>query len=197
MKELSSYSDEPPSSVAAGGAPTAGGAPSDPAPPEANGGGAAGTVDAEVPSTPPAAASDAGTPPDAGVSGQPLACDAPGELSAEGGCYLFGAQAVSWTAASAACESWGGTLARLDTAEEEAALRTRVPPADTWIGLNDVASEGSMLWDGGGAPGLYTHWAAEQPDDFDGTEDCVELLADGRGWNDRPCTDLRVYACER
>ena len=201
MKELSSYSDVPASTAGASDAPAAAGASSDPAPPAANGGTSAG-VDAGEPSAPASAAiadaSDVGASTDAAVSSAPLACDATGELTTnDGGCYLLGAQAVGWAAASAACEAWGGTLARLDSAEEEAALLARVAPADVWIGLNDVASEGTMLWEAGGAPILYTHWAAQQPDDFDGTEDCVELLADGRGWNDRPCTDLRVYLCER
>lgn len=68
---------------------------------------------------------------------------------------------------------------------------------DTWIGLNDLETEGAMRWEGSVELGSYRNWASEQPDDFDGTEDCVELLADGRGWNDRPCTDLRGYVCER
>jgi hypothetical protein len=202
LNDLSSYTGDPrPAAGASSDPPPAVGSSSDPAQPEGNGGAAA--VDAGGPSAPASRAGvDAGdvraaTSPDAGASSEALACDATGELTAAGGCYLLGIQTINWSAASAACDSWGGTLARLDSAEEEAALLARVAPTDTWIGLNDLASEGTMLWEAGGAPSLYTHWAAQQPDDFDGTEDCVELLADGRGWNDRPCTDLRAYLCER
>jgi hypothetical protein len=201
MKELSSYSDETSQAARAGETPAPAGATSDPAPPEATGAVTAAVLDAgglgEVAPAATRDVGDASTPSDAGTSSESLPCDAPGELALDGGCYSIGAQALGWTAASAACADWGGALARLDTADEETALLARLAAADAWIGLNDVATEGTMLWEDGGAPDPYTHWATLQPDDFDGTEDCVELLADGRGWNDRPCTDLRVYVCER
>ena len=158
-------------------------------------------MDAGAPDAPVSAVVDAGAvgePSDAGSPSESFACDATGELATGGACYLLGALAVSWPAASAACEAWGGSLARLDSAGEEAALlAARAAPADAWIGLSDVDVEGSMLWADGDAPDAYTNWADLQPDDLDGSEDCVELLADGRGWTDRPCTDLRVYLCER
>lgn len=105
-------------------------------------------------------------------------------------------EAASWAAASAACSAWGGALPRIESSEEEAFLLEGTT-GDTWIGLNDLETEGAMRWEGSVELGSYRNWASEQPDDFDGTEDCVELLADGRGWNDRPCTDLRGYVCER
>lgn len=154
--------------------------------------------DAGTPSSPPpVVSSDVGEARDAGSSSPSLACDGPGDVATEaGGCYSFVADATSWAAASAACSAWGGALARIESPDEEAFV-LQGSSSDTWLGLNDLDAEGAMRWDGGSELGTYRNWAAEQPDDFDGTEDCVELLADGRGWNDRPCTDLRVYVCER
>lgn len=202
LRDLSSYS-----STASSNAGIAGSAPAsvvdtgnEPAPLEdGQGGGPAqpDAPDAAAPSTPATNAGASGSSVDAG---QPVAvapCDAADEVSAaDGRCSLVVAQAATWDAASAACADWGGALARVDSAEREAEL-SALTGADMWIGLNDRQTEGSMVWDGGGTLGTFRHWATDQPDDFDGSEDCVELLADGRGYNDRPCTDLRPYVCER
>jgi lectin-like protein len=191
LRELSSYSDDPSSTAGAiGSAPAVGGVPSSaPAPADALAGAAA-AADASAPAP--------GAAPDAGVAdASARACDAPGEIAGnEGECYLLGTLAATWSASSAACADWGGTLVRIDSAEEEALLGQNTL-ADTWIGLNDLETEGEMRWEGGAELGTFSHWAPDQPDDFDGTEDCVELLADGRGYNDRPCADLRAYLCER
>ena len=206
LRDLSSYSNgAAPITSADGDAPAAGGSFSAPAPPEDLGATSPapdesapstdaegdGDVDGDVDVDGGAEIADAGRP------SASLSCDGAGELGgADGHCYLLGAEAASWTSASTTCAAWGGTLVQVDTPEEEA-LVTQNTTADTWIGLNDRDTEGSMSWDGSGEPIAYAHWATEQPDDFDGSEDCVELLVDGRGYNDRPCTDLRVYVCER
>ena len=162
--------------------------PSEPAVPEVDAGGS--RPDAGGPIT----GVDAGVTLDAGSSNP---CNAPGELATEaGGCYLLASEATTWAAASAACAAWGGTLARIDSATEEAFVSSSVT-ADTWIGLNDLATEGDMRWDGTGDVSVYVNWATDQPDNFGGDEDCVEVLADSRGWNDLPCTDLHAYLCER
>jgi hypothetical protein len=196
LRDLSSYSGAPGSS-AGSGSDTLGAmvdSPSRPAPLEDVG--AIARPDAAVPrAPPPVAASDAGGG-DAASSSAP-ACDAPGDVVAEGGgCYAFVAAGASWAAASAACSAWGGALARVESPEEDAFLLERVT-GDTWLGLSDSETEGVLRWENGMVLGAYGNWATDQPDDFDGSEDCVELLADGRGWNDRPCTDLRAYVCER
>lgn len=199
LRDLSSYSEQLSSSAGAGGDTqgAAVGSPNDPAPLQDLGGPASGGDAGAASSPPPAVDSDAGVSSDAGPSIPVLACDTPGDVAAEGGgCYSFVTQAASWAAASAACSAWGGALARIESPEEEALL-VQGASGDSWLGLNDLETEGAMRWEGGAALGTYRNWAVEQPDDFDGTEDCVELLADGRGWNDRPCSDLRVYICER
>jgi hypothetical protein len=199
LRDLSSYSGDRGANANAGSGTLGAvvGSPDDPAPlqegeePSAPG-------DAGAPgSSPSVTVSDAGGAADARVPSAVLACDGPGDVAAEsGGCYSFVADSASWVDASAACAAWGGGLARIDSAAEEAFV-LQGASGDAWLGLSDLETEGAMRWHDGADLGPYRNWAAEQPDDFDGTEDCVELLADGRGWNDRPCTDLRVYVCER
>ena len=208
LRDLSSYSNgAAPITSADSDAPAAGGSFGAPAPPE-DLGAASPAPDESAPSTDAAGDGDVEGDGDIDVdggaevadAGRPSTsspCDGAGELGgADGHCYLLGAEAASWTSSSTTCAAWGGTLVQIDTPEEEA-LVTQNTTADTWIGLNDRDAEGRMSWDGSGEPIAYAPWATEQPDDFDGSEDCVELLADGRGYNDRPCTDLRVYVCER
>jgi hypothetical protein len=208
LRDLSTYSGEPESNAGAGSGTVGAvvGTPSDPASRRDVAGAASGGGTVELGSPVPVVESDVGSsdagssdagPSDAGSSSPTLACDGPGDVAAEaGGCYTFVAEAASWATASAVCSAWGGALAQIESSDEEAFVLEGTS-ANTWVGLNDRETEGSMRWDGGAELGTYSNWAAEQPDDFDGTEDCVELLADGRGWNDRPCTDLRVYVCER
>jgi hypothetical protein len=197
VRELSSYSEGAAPTTGAVSKPPAGGAGSSkpPAPGDGDLGGALAAPDAGAEAV--GNSSDAGGVADAGAPGALLTCDAPGELVGNAGqCYLFGAEAASWAAASAACTDWGGTLVRIDSPEEEDLINQNTV-GDSWIGLNDLETEGEMRWGEGGALATFTDWAPNQPDDFDGSEDCVELLADGRGYNDRPCTDLRAYVCER
>jgi lectin-like protein len=189
LRELSTYSDEPPTTTDAISNVPAGGGSSSSAP---------ASSDEDAGEAPPAP--DASVPaPDGGVldAGVSSPCDGAGEIvGGQGRCYLLATEVATWNASRAACAEWGGALVRIDSPEEEALLNQNTV-GDTWIGLNDLETEGEMRWDGGGELGSFSHWAPQQPDDFDGTEDCVELLADGRGYNDRPCSDLRAYLCER
>jgi lectin-like protein len=198
LRDLSSYSDAPVPSAGAGNEARAAvvSSPNEPAEaavPLAS----SEAADADTPNAPTVAASAETASSDAGTSSASLPCNGPGEVAAERGrCYSFATESLDWLGASAACVAWGGALARIESSEREASLLENAS-GDSWLGLNDRESEGDMRWDGAAELGSYANWAAQQPDDFDGSEDCVELLADGRGWNDRPCTDLRAYVCER
>jgi hypothetical protein len=143
----------------------------------------------------PDAGMEVGPDSDGSAPGPVRRCDGPGEFSSRAGrCFSLAAGASSWDAARRACGAWGGTLARIDSRAEAALIATHLA-TDTWIGLNDLESEGIMRWDGGGELGAYGPWSPNQPDDFLG-EDCVVVSTDGR-WNDRPCGDVLPYLCVR
>jgi hypothetical protein len=102
-------------------------------------------------------------------------------------CYSFTDATLSWQRARALCQAWGGDLVEIDSASENEALAALVT-GTVWIGANDQEQEGAFRWVGGDVAD-YTAWAVNQPDDWEGLEDCAELSGFDHLWNDRPCTD--------
>ncbi|HVZ36516.1 MAG TPA: lectin-like protein, partial [Polyangiaceae bacterium] len=102
---------------------------------------------------------------------------------------------VNAGAAATACTAWGGELAEIDSAAEDALLGTRMT-APVWIGANDRVTEGTMVWSNG-SPLQYANWAMGQPDNYLGAEDCVVKLSPAGTWNDTSCASLNAYVCER
>lgn len=66
-----------------------------------------------------------------------------------------------------------------------------------WTGLNDIDTEGRYVWDHSNAIALFTNWYPGEPRDIeDLTRDCIDMLRNGQ-WNDRPCSSLRSFICEK
>ena len=64
------------------------------------------------------------------------------------------------------------------------------------IGLGDADEEGTYTWSDG-SPFQYDSWGNRQPDDFQGTRDCVVAERPNGLWDDIRCIDGRVsYMCE-
>ena len=64
-----------------------------------------------------------------------------------GYCNAFIDQRIDWHQAEDCCVAWGGHLAILHSAETNSALNDiRITDRNTWIGLNDIASEGNFAW---------------------------------------------------
>ena len=72
-----------------------------------------------------------------------------------------------------------------------------------WIGLSDLAYEGKFEWQHSLTPlGEYTKWAAGEPDNDGGDEDCVMIIRDHVNywnWDDYVCElnqwyDLQIHA---
>jgi len=66
-----------------------------------------------------------------------------------------------------------------------------------FIGLNDIKSEGTFVWeDGSSIHSGYSHWHKKEPNN-DHDEDCVEIRSDNE-WNDESCYEQqRLVLCER
>ena len=70
-----------------------------------------------------------------------------------------------------------------------------------WIGLNDIDTEGSMVWSDGSSQD-FTKWRPNQPDDNGNhNEDCVHIKNQGGylfgdDWNDITCTTLMPFVCK-
>jgi hypothetical protein len=70
-----------------------------------------------------------------------------------------------------------------------------------WIGGNDMATEGTFLWEDGTAfadtPGAI-QWGPGEPNDSSSQEDCVQLYKSDSEWylNDVPCAVVHYSVCD-
>jgi hypothetical protein len=125
-------------------------------------------------------------------------------LSFGGSCYELFDSFVPWSIAEQQCVVWGGHLASIDSADENAFLdgwpaELGLSNADgqgIWVGGSDAQQDGVFRWVDGSSFS-FAGWAPGQPDDGAGV-DCIEKRNDGAGrWYDRHCTDSLRYLCER
>lgn len=118
----------------------------------------------------------------------------------------------SWQDAAADCnddDDTGGPYSKfthlvvLGSETERLALSAGGTPVsgNTWIGLSDLATEGTYLWvtaePTGGYPMVGEHppWDTDDPDNAGGAEDCIRFKND-YSLEDKPCTDTQSYVCE-
>jgi hypothetical protein len=152
----------------------------------------AGLPDAALADDAAGAAIDAATAPLPCVEGDDRAVD-----PETGNCYMVFRQPRSWGEALVFCESLGGHLAVVTGQAENDLLTPLVGLVDAWMGGNDIAVEGDWVWITG-EPMIYENWRAGEPNDFGDGEDCMILEgARGGSWDDRPCTRLYDFVCER
>jgi len=135
----------------------------------------------------------------------------------DGRTYRLGPGA-SWAGARAACAASGGDLIIIESAAENA-VAAAICDAHTWIGANDLVTEGAWAWhDGtelgtcsGSAPSsctwissVFQAWDNDSPNNSGDNEDCAVILqhglsgwidADG-SWDDRYCESVFPYLCE-
>jgi hypothetical protein len=116
-----------------------------------------------------------------------------------GGHEYFLLTPSSWTDAEAAAVAMGGHLATVDDAAENEFIRSAVlgfqgVDRRGWIGLNDVASEGTFVWTSGTAVG-YTNWNPGEPNNSAGLEHYAEMFGSNGEWNDNTneAAGLQVY----
>ncbi|HBF22248.1 MAG TPA: hypothetical protein DDW23_00410 [Planctomycetes bacterium] len=98
-------------------------------------------------------------------------------------------ESTTWTEAEAGAIALGGHLATVRSQAENDWIWSNFSnwggqDRDLWIGLNDVATEGTFVWSSG-ETSSFRYWATGQPDNNGGNEDYVhigELNTDA--WND-------------
>lgn len=115
-----------------------------------------------------------------------------------GGTLAYCFSPRSYAAAEADCVDQGGHLVSIhDQAEldEVVAGAFAVQGNSWWIGLDDLADEGSFVWTDG-SPVDFESWAPGEPNDYDQVEDCGHI-ADwaGGAWNDLYCDAAIPYVC--
>uniref|UniRef100_A0A8C8RTV0 C-type lectin domain-containing protein n=1 Tax=Pelusios castaneus TaxID=367368 RepID=A0A8C8RTV0_9SAUR len=95
----------------------------------------------------------------------------------------------------ATCSQAGGLIASPRSSAENSAIQQIVirHNKQAYLGINDIETEGMFKYLSGEVIG-YSNWASREPNN-EGTEDCVEIYADGK-WNDKSCNDRRLIVCE-
>ena len=98
--------------------------------------------------------------------------------------------ASTWAAAEARAVELGGHLATVNDFVENEWIRStwqnfQAVPRHLWIGLNDVAVEGTYQWVDGSPVG-YLNWNAGEPNNGAGGEDYTLIVKDSAtgAWND-------------
>jgi len=100
-----------------------------------------------------------------------------------------------WMNHRTACEAEGGNiyLAIPDDMTELSAIVT-FAGADAWIGIDDIAVEGTYKTVRGTTP-TFLPWAPGEPDNA-GNQDCVELRAASSKIATLQCNTARIAVCE-
>jgi hypothetical protein len=104
--------------------------------------------------------------------------------------YFGGVGERTYAMAVADCTARRGHLVTTTEAAELALVDGITGATATWIGLNDVMTEGTYTWETG-EPFAFTAWGTGEP----GADDCMMVDIAG-AWADNPCTRTSGYACE-
>ena len=103
---------------------------------------------------------------------------------------------LDWQEAAAFCQSLGGNLVSITTAEENEFVKKMVSEygTDCWIGANNLTTDGKFIWCDG-EEFSYTNWAEGQPDNDNGVEHYVHMEIAGT-WNDHNSSMKMAFVCE-
>ncbi|XP_032868181.1 hepatic lectin-like isoform X2 [Amblyraja radiata] len=112
-------------------------------------------------------------------------------------CYYFTTKSGSWHFAKGQCVAMDSHLVAINSATEQNFIKTEGAPERYWIGLSDSETEKIWQWeDGSDYSSTPKFWAAGEPNDAHGREDCAHI--DNRGyWNDISCTTKFRWICEK
>ena len=136
---------------------------------------------------------------DAGFDAPPINC--PGDYlqlpTSPAHRYKLLAAPAIWDDQRLACVSSFPThLAIPDGTAEQMALDSLAGTTSYWIGVDDIAQEGTFLTVLGAAP-AFTAWASGQPDDKPNpTSDCALATPASHDWDDQKCGDSHIAICE-
>ena len=83
------------------------------------------------------------------------------------------------------------------SSSEENTFLTSLTQDHTWLGGNDVVTEGTYSWTGG-TSWSFDSWRSNAPNNGNGNseQDCVILRTDGE-WDDVSCSTSRNFLCQK
>lgn len=152
------------------------------------------TIGSETPQAD--AAIDSRPPADAAIDARPCTGGNSAQVGPDGSCFVLVTTPVTYLAARQACMAMGAHLAYLKDATLDAFAEQFVGTNNTWIGGNDLTTEGTFVWDDG-TPFAFTAWGTGEPNAGNGggyQEDCVIIAGAkmNKKWDDRPCDASEV-----
>ncbi|ROL52042.1 C-type lectin domain family 4 member E [Anabarilius grahami] len=112
--------------------------------------------------------------------------------------FFFISSELSWSESRQYCRDRGADLVIINTEEKQRFISSFIKE-NVWIGLSDIETEGRMIWVDN-KPLNRGFWCKDQPDDYEGNEDCVELFPTKgpvNNWNDVSCSHKRKAFCEK
>ncbi|XP_067381173.1 type-2 ice-structuring protein-like [Channa argus] len=114
--------------------------------------------------------------------------------------FQFVPKPMTWAEAEKNCQSIGGNLASVHNTYEYHEIQRLITTATheykaTWIGGSDAQQEGTWLWSNGRSL-QYTNWCPRQPDNFRGTQHCIQInYGAQKCWDDVDCHIKRPSVC--
>uniref|UniRef100_A0AAY4ET88 C-type lectin domain-containing protein n=1 Tax=Denticeps clupeoides TaxID=299321 RepID=A0AAY4ET88_9TELE len=124
-----------------------------------------------------------------------------GWISFNGNCYWT--MTKNWNDAEAYCVNQNANLVSIHTAEQVTVfwfVNTAHMSRSSWVGLNDIQNENHFVWSDG-SPTDFLPWEPNQPDNWQGDEDCVHMRGvehyNPGTLNDLPCTSSFPFICQK
>lgn len=111
--------------------------------------------------------------------------------------YALYEDLLTWDEAQKRCKELGGHLVTITSQEEQDAvisLQKKGKKENYYIGLSDTSQEGNFQWVTGETTN-FSLWESGQPDNWQGNENYVHLMPDGK-WNDVERNQRYGFICE-
>ncbi|XP_056315912.1 CD209 antigen-like [Danio aesculapii] len=111
--------------------------------------------------------------------------------------FMF-TEAMSWSESRQFCKNRGADLVIIKS-EEKQRLISSLVKEDTWIGLSDKETEGTMKWVDN-SPLNQGFWSRGEPNNAVVNEDCIEMTPTKpilNNWNDEQCSREKKGICEK
>ena len=121
--------------------------------------------------------------------------------SAALGKYGFISEKKTWFEAQEYCLNRSGELASAASGEDMNDMTEVSGGKESWLGLNDLNSDTMDLYPNSWkwstqteSRSGYMNFAASEPNNAGGVEECVTVLVDG-AWNDKECSYSLNFVC--
>ncbi|KAJ8355152.1 hypothetical protein AAFF_G00090560 [Aldrovandia affinis] len=112
-------------------------------------------------------------------------------------CYYFSTENKSWNDSRSDCLKQGADLVIIESKDDQDFISKHKRDYFYWIGLSDSETEGTFLWvDGTPLQEDKAFWRRGQPNDHDGSQDCVVTVRGQSEWADGPCSSNLTSVCQ-